>query len=365
MLINPVFNQNSDRPYRWALQIVESGRYMERIWLEEDRYIHWTNKETPQQRDVYNVMLDNSLVNFTSMRKKHIGFLTTQHRDFYEDGKYTEVWNDPVNYILENAIDYTEAYDFAEKRIGNYRVGVRRHITHLGGTISDDELDMLKDSEGVALTNYPLFPPLPAVDFEKPFRSHLITSDVGYIDYIKAAHPTVTPVTDKYAYQSKQSTGFRHFIFDAGNTNMKYESIVSTSVSRVEVIDLETVVDVGIAAAIGAGALPGQTFIPRTPEDDGTWTLINVPGQHMIKSTPTDLRLQMYTADFAAFQSEILLDQNGDIILTAGTTDITVTKNGAIVLDDGTRSITLGTSNVVISDGTLSITMDGTTVDVA
>jgi len=302
-----------------------------------------------------------------TVKRSQIGFLSTFHRDFYEDGKYVEVWNDPVNYILSNPENYTDAYDQAEKRVGNYRMGVRRHITHLGGTIDDDELDHLEDELGSPLILFPLFPPKPAASYIKPFRAHLIASDVGYLDYVKAAHPTVTPVEDRYAYQSKQSTGFRHFIFNAGNSNMKANTSNLVDQDKVEVGDLETVVNVGIAAAMGSGALPNQEFIPI----DGEWLMVNIKGQHIIRSRGSDvpddktLRLQMYTAGFAALQSEILLDSNGDIIITAGTTDVTITKDGSIAIDDGTYSVTVGTSSIAATDGSVTLSISSGVVDVS
>lgn len=331
MFVQPIFNQNSNRPFRWSLQIMESGETMDRYWVPEEHYTHWTKKENGQMRDVFTSFTPHTHGNFIPMRRKTIGFLTTYHKEFYEDGKYVEVFNDPINYIIGDASDYSDAFTDTEQRIGNYRMGVRRHVTHLGGTISEDELDMLEDKEHVPLESFPLMPPLPAVDYLKPFRTKLITSDVGYIDYIKTAHSDET-TTARYAYQSKQSTGFRHFIFDAGNINMKYESTGTPTVSTVTIEDLETVVDVGIEDQIPNAVLDGQHFIP----DDGDWIIVNVPGQHIIRSTSSGLRLQMYTADFTAFQSEILLDKNGDIVITAGDRTITIDSTA----ETGTVNIT-------------------------
>lgn len=343
-MIRPVFDQNSDRPQRWALQLVTSGNYIERFWSEENRYIHWTVKTPAVQRNIYTTKLDGMLTNFVTMRRNQIGFLTTHHRNFYEDGKYTEVFNDPVNYILEEATLYSKAYEIAEKRIGNYRMGVRRHITHLGGTLSDDELDMLEDSDGEALTTFPLFPPKPEAAFVKPFRSHLITSDVGYIDYIKAAHNTET-TTARYAHQAKQSTGFRHFIFNAGNVNMKYESTVLTSVSKVRIGDLESVVDAGINTATDSDA---TTFLPV----DGEYVIYNIAANTVIRSDPI---------------SGISLEKwDGTTTLGAIEAYINITADGYInILDSNGNGITMDNTGVVITDGALSITMNGTTVDVS
>lgn len=359
MFLQPIFNQDSNRPYRWALQEMESGDIIERYWTTEDHYTHWTEKSDYEERDIFSSFSSTIYNSFISMRRKNIGFLTTYHKEFYEDGKYTEVFNDPINYTLTDPTNYTEAFINAENRIGNYRKGVRRNIIHLGGTISEDELDMLEDNDGVQLSSLPLLPPIPT-DFTKPFRTNLITSDVGYISYIKSAHNTETS-TNRFAHKAEQGTGFRRFIYDAGNSNMMHESSVINSVSKVDIEDLETVIDTQLGTAI-AGSTLSKKFLP----DDGEDSSINFPGQHIIRSDKNGIHLEVYDdTSFTTLVSLIDIDKTtGDIYIGAGTTDISITANGSLVIDDGTRSITLGTSSIVLADGSRTITMNGSTVDI-
>lgn len=367
VFLNPLFNNDEDRPYRWALQYVNSGDIIDGTWLPDDKFVHWTTKPTATSRDVFTDVSPQSIGNFTPMRKRLIGFLTTHHKDMYEDGKYTEVFNDPVNYIFAEDQGYIAAYLTAEARIGNYRSGVRRHITHLGGTLSEDELDMLEDSQvpPVALSSFPLFPPLPTTDFGLPFRTKLITSDVGYIDYIKTAHPDEETATDKYAYRSEQGTGFRRFIYPAGDTidnSLIYESTTINSVSKVDIEDLESLIDAQFVNQIAGTTLTKQ-FLP----DDGEDILINFAGQNILRSNKDGIHLEVYDdVNFTELISLIDIDrETGDIFIGAGTTDISITKDGAITIDDGTRSIVLGTTNIVLTNGSRSITVSSSAVTIA
>ncbi|KKK81023.1 hypothetical protein LCGC14_2817620, partial [marine sediment metagenome] len=124
LFLEPVFGAEVGHPYRWALLDVFSGHKIFRPYYRDNRYIHYTRKATAERRDVLAVQTDQHS-HLTTVRRTHIMFLTAFHREFYEDGKYVEVWNDPINYILENPVDYTQAFDDSEKRIGNYRMGVR------------------------------------------------------------------------------------------------------------------------------------------------------------------------------------------------------------------------------------------------
>lgn len=366
VFLNPLFNNDENRPYRWALQYVNSGDIIDGTWLPDDKFVHWTTKPTATSRDVFTDVSPQSIGNFTPMRKRLISFLTTHHKDMYEDGKYTEVFNDPVNYIFAEDQGYIAAYLTAEARIGNYRSGVRRHITHLGGTLSEDELDMLEDSQvpPVALSSFPLFPPLPTTDFGLPFRTKLVTSDVGYIDYVKTAHPDEDLDIDKYAYRSEQGTGFRRFVYSAGVAPLiEYETTTAPiSVSKVQIEDLETVVNTSLVAAIDGTTLT-KKFLP----DDGEDILINFAGQNILRSNKDGIHLEVYDdVKFTELISLIDIDrETGDIFIGAGTTDISITKNGAITIDDGTRSIVLGTLNIVLTNGSRSITVSSSAVTIA
>lgn len=348
VFFNPIFNNSAIRPYRWALQHVDSGDIIDGTWLADDKFVHWTTKPIAVQRDVFTDVSPYTIGNFTPMRKRLISFLTTHHKDMYEDGKYTEVYNDPVNYIFDEDTTYTGAYLTAEARIGNYRSGVRRHITHLGGTLSEDELDMLEDNQNppVALTSFPLFPPLPTTDFGLPFRTKLVTSDVGYIDYIKAAHPDETTATDKYAYQAKQNTGYHQFIFDAGNINMKYETTTTAiSVPKVQIEDIEIVLDAAINTATDTDT---TTFLPA----NGTYVIYNVAAKTVFRMDAiTGVSMEHYDgtgATLGVLQSFVNIEATGNITIEAGTTSINIVKDGVLT----------------INNGAVSITMDGSTVDV-
>ncbi len=366
LFLEPVFGAEVGHPYRWALLDVFSGFKIFRPRYWDDRYIHYTKKEFPAVRDVYAVQTDNN-THLRTVRRTHIMFLTAFHREFYEDGKYVEVWNDPLNYILENPADYTAAFDHAEKRIGNYRMGVRRHVTHLGGTISDDELNYLADDIDVPLTVFPLVPPKPATAFLKPFRANLLTSDVGYIDYVKAAHPDET-TTARYAYQAKQSTGFTHFIFQAGHSNMMYESSDDSLVSQdtIEVKDIETVVDPAID--IATDSVTG-TLLPA----DGEYTIYNIKNKVVLRLDGTGISLEQYNKAIApnstlgTLQSYINIGTDGDIIIESGTTTVAMGLSGNIVLTDSVNTVTMDKENSTITLAVASgrtITMGTSVVNV-
>jgi len=363
VFVNPIFNIDINRPYRWYLQYVDSGDIMDGVWLADTKYVHWTVKPTAVKRKVFTDVSPYTVGNLTPMRKRRLGFLTTHHTNMYEDGKYTEVYNDPINYIFDTDDTNTGAYLTAEARIGNYRSGVRRHITHLGGTISEDELDMLDDSANppVALSSFPLFPPLPTTDFGLPFRTKLLTSDVGYIDYVKAAHPGETTATDKYAYRAEQGTGFRRIVWDAGNTNIAYRSTNAApsatdpiiSVPKVELKDIETVADAHIANQItgtAAFATPEKTLLPLDGED----VLINIPGWHVVRSDELGYTIEMYdAATLTTLISSIAIESStGTVQVASGNSNITMLKDGTITIDTSVSN-----SNIVLNAGTGDVTM--------
>lgn len=361
-LLNPIFNNNTNKPYRWALEYIDSGDIIEAAWLADNKFVHWTTKPIAVQRNVFTDISPYSVGNFTPMRKRYLDFLTTHHTNMYEDGKYTEVYNDPVNYIFAEDQTYTAAYLTAEARIGNYRSGVRRHITHLGGTLSEDELSMLKDNQvpPVTLSSFPLFPPLPTTNFVLPFRTKLITSDVGYIDYIKAAHPNEETATDKYAYQAKQTTGYRHIVFDAGHTNMISKGTVINSVSKVDVEDIETLVDPAISTATDTDAV---TFLPL----DGEYTIYNIKAKTVLRmDETTGISLEQYDkpitpgSTLGVLQSYINVDISGGVVMGAGDTTITLLLDGTVTIDTSTSGANIilnaGAGDVEITAGDLNIT---------
>ena len=325
MQVRPVFNENSSRPYRWALKLVEQGEVIEQYWVETDNYTYVIDDEaqTQEKHDVYTFYPGQSTANFRPMRKRHVGFLTTLHRDFYEDGKYTEVLNDPVNYITLQPTDYGEAYLQAEQRIGNYRIGTRRNITHLGGTFTDDMLDNLSAIENddfypTASLSFPFFPPKPA-NYTQAERINLITTDSGYVNYLKSTHPSIN---NNETFLGEQGTGFRRIIY--GADDLTTHATTLTDSGRVDVQDIETVLNAAIGTDLGA-ATGITTFLPISGED----ITVNIPGQHIIRSESTGLSIEMYSdATLATLTTSIDIPKSsGDIIMTAGTTIATIAIN--------------------------------------
>ncbi len=379
--LKPVFNITKNRPYRWALKWPYKGNTFEKYWVETDQYVYAFEKvaEVGQEElgTIHHVQnwITHELSNasFAPMRKHHIGFLTTFHRNFGEDTKYVEVLNDPVNYIGEygevgvdsQPIDYGEAYTQAQDRIGNYRVGARRRITHLGGTFFDDMLDDLSSVEDTdfyptTIISFPFFPPK-TVNYQQSSRINLLTTDGGYVNYLKSIHPSVN---NDETFLGEQGTGFRRFIW-AADTLTTHTTVLNDSDS-VDVQDIEAVLNAAVDTATdGAiGDLTSDKFLPVSGED----ITVNIPGQNIIRSTSDGISLELYDASFANLTTHIDMPKSsGSIIMTAGTTIATITNDGSIALTDGTRSITIGTSNIVLTTGFRTITMTpetGGTVDV-
>lgn len=364
MVVKPIFNQIKGRPFRWALMNIESGNIYERPYFEENRFIHWIDKPTSEVRDIFSIYTD-SIADFKIIRQTHVGFLSTQHRDFHEEGKYTEVWNDPVNYITIQPTDYPEAYLQAEQRIGNYRIGARRNITHLGGTISDDQLDDLStvveaDFHPDDTVTFPFFPKLPT-DYLKSPRINLITTDLGYVNFLKSMHPKdTTPFTAL----AEQGNAFRRFIYAQGaQTSSSSPTLTQDNIDAVQIDDIETVLDAAIATDVEAAGI--TTFLPVAGED----ITVNIPGQHIIRSNAAGFILEMYSdATLLTLTTSIDVDKtSGNIILTAGTTTITVTKDDDIILTDSANTITMdkGVPSITITNGGVTATLSGSVLDVS
>lgn len=354
MLIKPVFNETSNRPFRWALKLVEQGSTIEKYWTEMDYYIYNIEKAVATKRDVLSFYPDiNSIADFRPMRKHHVGFLTTIHKDFYEDGKYTEVLNDPTNYITAQPMNYTEAHTQAEQRIGNYRMGARRHITHLGGTISDDQLDDLTtviaaDFAPIASISFPFMPPIPA-DYDEAERVNLLTTDSGYVSYIKGTQPDASI---QYAWTAEQATGKRIFIIDAVNDELK-KGVTNTGLDK-DAVDIENIEEILDAAVNTATSAIETTFLPA----DGEYIIINVATKTILRmDAATGISLEQYDgsgATLGVLQSYVNVDASGGIVVAAGTTDITIPLDGAITIDAGSNNINITAADVDIT-GTLTV----------
>lgn len=353
MIVKPVFNLIKGRPFRWALENAKSGNLYERPYFEENRFIHWIDKPSGIARDIFSVPSD-SYAHFKMIRRIHVGFLSTQYRDFYEDGKYTEVWNDPTNYITDQPDDYPEAYIQAEQRIGNYRMGARRTITHLGGTISDDQLDDLStvvatDFHPIESISYPFFPKLPT-EYDKAPRINLLTTDLGYVNFLKSMHPKdTTPFTAK----AEQGNAFRRFIYAQGaQTDSSTPTLDQDDIDAVTIEDIETVLDYAIGEDVKATGITGF-FLPQAAGEDIT---VNIPGQHIIRSNSDGFKIEQYSdSDLTTLTATIVVDKtNQDIVLTTGTRSITMDQDGNIVLavDGSFRKITMSP----LTGGTVNVT---------
>lgn len=372
MLLQPIFNRAKGRPYRWALKLVYEGDIIEKYWIETDHYTYAFEKVAEQGEEeigTAHAVQDwypepTSPANIRPLRKHHVGFLTTIHKNFGEDTQYTEVLNDPVNYIGEygvigvesQPIDYGEAYTQAQQRIGNYRMGARRNILHLGGTFSGDMLDELHSVEITdfyprTILSFPFFPPKP-VNYVQSERINLLTTDGGYVNYLKSIHPSVN---NNETFLGEQGTGFRRIIW-AADALTTHATILNDSDS-VDIQDIETVLDAAVNTATG-GAIGDPTsdkFLPVSGQD----ITVNIPGQNIIRSTSDGISLEMY--DDASFTNlTTLIDMpksSGSIIMTAGTTIVTITLDGVVAIDAGSNDMTLTAANLDIT-GALKVSGD-------
>lgn len=356
MLLQPIFNETKSRPYRWALKFVYEGDIIEKYWVDVEQYIYAFEKAEGIDL-VHNVQTwypeETSPQNFRPMRKHHVGFLTTFHRNFGENTKYGEVLNDPVNYITTQPIDYDEAYLQAEQRIGNYRIGTRRNITHLGGTFSDDMLDALSsitapDFYPTGVLSFPFFPPKPA-DYTQAERINLITTDSGYVNYLKANHPSLN---NNLAYVTEQGSSFRRFIW-AANTQTTHvtDTIDVDKTGRVDVKDMETVLDSAVTTALHANSGVGE-FVPTGAGED---IIVNIPGQHVISSTDAGWYIEMFSdATLQTSVSSIAIEKaTGDVEITAGDQVFTMDRDANITLGIGSfRKITI----TPLTGGTVDVT---------
>ncbi len=359
MLIQGIFNKTKSRPYRWALKQVYEGDIIEKYWVDTEQYVYPFEKVESTVGVKHNVQTwypeETSPANFRPMRKHHVGFLTTFHRNFGEDTKYVEVLNDPVNYIgaygetSEESlpIDYGEAYLQAEQRIGNYRIGARRNITHLGGTFSDDMLDALssviaEDFYPTAFLSFPFFPPRPT-NYAQAERINLLTTDSGYVNYLKANHPSIN---NNLAYVTEQGSSFRRFIW-AANTQTTHATVLNDN-DAVNVQDMETVLDNAVTTALHANS-GVEEFVPTGAGED---IIINIPGQHVISSTDAGWYIEMFSdATLETSVSSIAIEKaTGDVEITAGSQIIKMDRDASITIANGvnrTITMTTGTSGTV------------------
>lgn len=354
MFLNPNYNQIESRPNRWSIYDLYKDTVLEYPSVLESHYQHYTTTSEAITRDIEPIKPFGADV--AMERRVDVGFLTAHYKYMYERGKYLEVYNDPVNYYSTLPSDYDTAIIEAENRIGNYRIGARRYITHLGGTIDHKQMDNLTiidkpDFYPTDEVSFPLFPPKPP-NIDKAPRVLLTTSDSGYVDYIVSKHPSDST---KDAWRAEQGTGFRRFIFSQGNLTSS-ASATGLKDREVEIEDIETVLNTAINNATSSDF---TTFLPADGED----ITINIPGEHVIRSSSTSWAIEHYGDGFGSLPSSIIsLDiASGDIDMVAGTTDIEIKKDGNIIMTAGTTSVTINTDGAVAIDAgsnNMSLTAD-------
>lgn len=342
MLLQPIYNYNADRPNRWGLLDPQSGSVYEFPKQKIHRYQHFTETAEATFRDIRPSFENDA--HFSMIRDTNIGFLTTFHKYSYERGKYLRVLNDPTNYVTTLATDYSTAIEQSENRIGNYRLGARRNIIHLGGTINEEQLDDLSsvtkdDFHPTTSISFPFFPPVPS-NIEKAPRVLLTASDSGYVDYIVSKHPTDTT---QDAWRSEQGSGFRRFVFAQGNLTSS-ASATNLDDRKPEIEDIETVLDSAIDTATSSD------FTSFTPAD-GEDVTINIPGQHVLTSSSTGWKIELFGDGFgSAATADIVIDKaTGDVTIDSGNHQINMDNDGDLTLTDGTRTITMNGSTVDIT----------------
>jgi len=260
----------------------------------------------------------------THNRVKKPFVVTTEHEMYPGKESLSITENDPVN-TIEAALDTSDPdkqialknqYIEAERMIGNRRKGLLRDITHLGTTLS---INQISDLTAAALTEIPFFPPLPS-DFVQPDRISLITTDGGYKEYIKSKDPASgSPYS---ALKATEATGQKTIIWDGAHAEfLRHVDTTDYPVSaddskNVKVADIETVLD----GALGKGGLSEihanlGGFLPNEKE----WVIIDIPAQTIMKMTNTGFSVKVYNAAFSAVESSFTMEKNGDTVIDAGT----------------------------------------------
>lgn len=320
---------------------------------------------------------------FYSIGREVKPFIVTREQQMYPgDSGHMIVDNDPVN-AIEAALDTSVSGNpeiEAERMIGNYRMGLRRHIVHLGDSLSIEEYTDLENS---GLTELPFFPPLPAV-FDEADHISMVTSNGGFKDYMKSTNPRGGPSYS--ALQATELTGRKIIIWDGADSKFRRhvdtsDYPVSTADSKnVKITDIETVLN----GASGKGGLADihanlGAFLPSEKE----WGVYNIPGQCVVETTDTKYSVRIYNAawdtlicefSIAKVDGKVTIGDNvtkaeltpdGDIVLTAGTTVITAVKNGtATVNANGSKVEVLSAGVININAGNNQVNIDASKVDV-
>jgi hypothetical protein len=247
--------------------------------------------------------------------------------------------------------------------IGNYRMGLKRHVVHLGDSPSIEEYSDLTTLDP---STVPFFPPLPS-DFDKPDRISMVTSDGGFKDYMKSKNAAVgSPYS---ALQATELTGRKIIIWDGGDS--KFLRHVDTSKYPISTDDSKNVTITDIETALNGASSKGGladfaavlgTFLPTEKQ----YQIINIPGRTIYTLDDTGLHIKQYTVDFVTLVSSItMLHATGDIMLTAGTTAITVAKDGTATLNANGSKIEVLTAGIInIDAGTNQVNIDASKVDV-
>lgn len=282
----------------------------------------------------------NAAVVFTT-RHEH-PFLVDMEYDYYPTRRashnYVRIENDPVN-MLSDTAPTTEADGYAEAAyiIGSVRYGYHRRVEHIGGT---PRISTVYDITNSGWTGkFPKFPPQPAT-FATPDRYFLRTTDMGYVHYIKSTYHD----TNNEALEVKDTTGLKTWIWD--KTTMTRGATLPGDLTSNVNVKVKDVVTLENAALNSIHTGLNDKWMP----DDKTWEIYNIPGRASIKVSDTIVSITQYDTDHSTVKGQFLM-----------------TLGGTTVIKSAGNTVTLGAANgsVVITDGTLSITMNGSTVDVS
>ena len=187
----------------------------------------------------------------------------------------------------------------------------------------------------------------------------------GYLNMVKMKDVIKEVTADSIVTETTQAHGFKRIIFTTSGTHdiTRFKNIYTEG----DGIDLRTMTlsefDTLMQSGVDKGGV--YNFVGNFDPVEGEDIVVNIHGQHIIRSNPSRYAIEQYDTDFASLVSEISVDKaTGNIVASGSVGTQVIFKVGdatQIIIEDGIITLVSAQVNLNLTDLFVSgtLTVDG------